>query len=61
MFPVQMTAPAAVFIEITGSEMTVRRQLRAKDGVSALSSSPLVIRLSVAPTKSFGFITHKLL
>jgi hypothetical protein len=61
VFPVQMTAPAAVFIETTGSEMTLRRQLRAKNGVSALSSSTSVIRFSVAPTGSFGFITHKLL
>ncbi len=61
MSPVQMAAPAAVFIETTGSEMTLRRQLRAKHGVSALSSSTSVIRLSVAPTKSFGFITPKLL
>jgi hypothetical protein len=32
VFPVQMAAPAAVFIETTGSEMTLRRQLRAKNG-----------------------------
>jgi hypothetical protein len=61
VFPVEKASPAAVFIETTGREMTLRRQLRAKHGVSALSSSTLVIRLSVAPTKSFGFITHKLL
>jgi hypothetical protein len=60
VFPVQMVGPAAVFIETTGSEMTLRRQLRVKNGVSALSSSTSVIRLSVAPTKSFGFIPHKL-
>jgi len=61
VFPAQKAAPAAVFIETTGSEMTLRRQLRAKHVVSALSSSTSVIRLSVAPTKSFGFITPKLL
>jgi hypothetical protein len=61
VFPVQKAAPAAVFIETTGSEMTLRRQLREKHGVSALSSSTSVIRLSVAPTKSVGFITPKLM
>ena len=61
VFPVQKAAPAAVFIETAGSEMELRRQLRAKNGVSELSSSTSVIRFSVAPTGSFGFITPKLL
>lgn len=34
--------------------------MRAKNGVSELSSSTSVIRFSVAPTESFGFITPKL-
>jgi hypothetical protein len=61
VFPVQKAAPAAVFIESAGSEVELRRQLRTKNGVSELSSSTSVIRFSVAPTGSFGFITPKLL
>jgi hypothetical protein len=61
VFPVQKAAPAAVFIETAGSEVELRRQLRAQNGVSELSSSTSVIRFSVAPTGSFGFITPKLL
>jgi len=61
VFPVQKAAPAAVFIEAAGSEVELRRQLRVKDGVSELSSDTSVIRFSVAPTGSFGFITPKLL
>lgn len=61
VFPVQKAAPATVFIEAPGSETDLRRQLRAKNGVSQLSSSTSVIRFSVAPTGSFGFITPKLL
>jgi len=61
VFPVQKAAPAAVFIETAGSEGELRRQLRGKNGVSELSSSTSVIRFSVAPTGSFGFITPKLL
>ena len=61
VFPVQKAAPAAVFVETPGSEVELRRQLRAKNGVSELSPSTSVIRFSVAPTGSFGFITPKLL
>jgi hypothetical protein len=61
VFPVQKAAPAAVFIETAGSEVELRRQLRAKNGVSELSSSAPGIRFSVAPTGSFGFITPRLL
>jgi hypothetical protein len=61
VFPVQKAAPPAVFIEAAGSEVELRRQLRAKNGVSELSSDTSVIRFSVAPTGSFGFITPKLL
>jgi len=61
VFSVQKTAPAAVFIETAGSEVELRRQLRAKNGVSELSSATSVIRFSVAPTGSVGFITPKLL
>jgi hypothetical protein len=61
VFPVQKAAPAAVFIEASGIETELRRQLREKNGVSNLSSSTSVIRFSVAPTGSFGFIAPKLL
>lgn len=61
VLPVQTAAPAAVFIETTGSEAELRRQMRAKNGVSELSSSAPGIRFSVAPTGSFGFITPRLL
>jgi len=61
VFPVQKAAPGTVFIEASGSEMDLRRQLRAKTGVSELSSSMSVIRFSVTPTGRFGFIAPKLL
>ena len=61
VFPVQKAAPATVFLEASGSETDLRRQLRVKNGVSQLSSSTSVIRFSVAPTGSFGFIPPKLL
>jgi hypothetical protein len=61
VFPVQKAAQAVVVIETAGSEVELRRQLRAKNGVSELSSDTSVIRFSVAPTGSFGFITPKLL
>jgi hypothetical protein len=61
VFPVQKAAPAAVFIETAGSEVELRRRLRVKNGVVALSSSTSVIRFSIAPTGSFGFIPPKLL
>ena len=61
VFPVQKAAPAAVFIEMAASEVELRRHLRTKNGVSELSSATSVIRFSVAPTGSFGFITPKLL
>ena len=61
VFPVQKAAPGTVFIEASGSETDLRGQLRVKNGVSQLSASTSVIRFSVAPTGSFGFITPKLL
>jgi hypothetical protein len=61
VLPVQKAAPAAVFIETTGSEMELRQQLRAKNGVAELSSSTPGIRFSVAPTGSFGFIAPQFL
>jgi hypothetical protein len=61
VLPVQKAAPAVVFIETPGSEAELRRQLRAKNGVVALSSATSVIPFSIAPTGSFGFIPSKLL
>jgi hypothetical protein len=61
VFFVQTTAPAAVFIKTAENEVELRRQLRAQNGVSALSPAISVIRLSIAPIGSFGFITPKLL
>ena len=61
VLPVQKSAPAVVYIETLGSEAELRRQLRAKNGVVALSSSTSVIPFSIAPTGSFGFIPSKLL
>jgi hypothetical protein len=61
VFPVQKAAPGTVFIEAPGNETDLRQQLRAKNGVSQLSFSTSVIRFSVAPTGSFGFIPPKLL
>jgi len=61
VFPVQKAAPSVVFIETSGSEAELRRQLRSKNEVSALSVSSTVTRFSAAPTGSYGFITPKLL
>jgi hypothetical protein len=61
VLPVQTAAPVAVFLETTGSEMELRRQMRVKNGVSELSSPVPGGRFSVAPTGSFGFITPRLL
>jgi len=61
VFPVQETAPAAVSIKATRNEVELRRQLRAKNRVSELSPDTSVIRFSVAPIGSFGFIAPKVL
>ena len=61
MLSLQKTAPETVFIKTTRGEVELRRQLRAKNGVLKLSSSTSVIRFSIAPTGSFGFIPPKLL
>lgn len=54
VLPVQKAAPAAVVIETTGSEAELRRQLRAKTGVTELNAGTM--RFSEAPIGSFGFI-----
>ena len=61
VLPVQTAAPAAVFIETTGSELELRRQMRVKNGVSELTTPVPGGRFSVAPTGSYGFIIPRLL
>ena len=55
VLPLQKSAPAVVFVEQTGSETELRRQLRMKNGVAELSNSVPNIRFSEAPTGRFGF------
>lgn len=61
VLPVQKAAPAAIFIERTGSEAELRRQLRAKNGVAELNTSTSGVRFSQAPAGSFGFIAPQFL
>ena len=56
VLPMQKAAPAVVFIEATGNETDLRRQLRAKNGVIELAASDTQVLFSQAPTGSFGFI-----
>jgi hypothetical protein len=51
---VQKAAPAAVVIESAGSEEDLRKQIRAKTGVTALGAA--TDRFSRAPEGSYGFI-----
>lgn len=51
----EKAAPAAVAIEITGSEAELRRLMRVKNGVTELKAS--TDRFSEAPMGSYGFIT----
>ena len=55
VLPMTKAAPAAVVIETAGGEQDLRKQLRAKNGVTALSG-PANVPFSQAPTGSFGFI-----
>ncbi len=57
VLPVQKAAPAAVVIETAGTEQELRRQLRAKNGVTELSTPKLPF--SQAPVGSFGFIASQ--
>jgi hypothetical protein len=59
VLPVQKAAPAVAFIEQTGPETELRRQLRTKNGVAELNNSTANIRFSEAPTGRFGFIAPK--
>ena len=57
----QKAAPSVVFIAKVGREAELRRQLRAKNGVSELSLSTPAFRFSVVPAGRYGFITPKFL
>lgn len=61
VLPMQKAAPSAVFIETTGPEADLRRQLRAKNGVAELGTAVSKVMFSQAPTGSFGFIAPKFL
>ena len=54
VFPPQKAAPAIVFVEKSGSEPELRREMRMKTGVTELAE--LSVRFSQAPTGRFGFI-----
>ncbi len=56
VLPMEKAAPAVVFVESPGNEADLRRQLRAKNGVTELSAAVSGTRFSQAPTGSFGFI-----
>jgi hypothetical protein len=59
VLPVQKAAPVAVVIETAGTEQDLRKQLRAKNGVTELAAAST--RFSAAPTGSFGFIAPQFL
>lgn len=61
VLPVQKAAPAAVFIETSGTEADLRRQLRAKNAVAELGASTPKVLFSQAPTGAYGFVPPKLL
>jgi hypothetical protein len=61
VFPVQKPPASVVFIEAVGRETELRRQLRAKNGVSELSFSTPAFRFSAVPAGRYGFITPKFL
>lgn len=54
VMPMVKSAPTAVVIEVAGSEPDLRRQLRAKNGVTELGATR--VPFSQAPTGSYGFI-----
>jgi hypothetical protein len=54
VMPMIKSAPQAVVVEAAGNEQDLRRQLRTKNGVTALGASR--VPFSQAPTGSYGFI-----
>ncbi|MEQ1794091.1 MAG: hypothetical protein ABL970_07870 [Nitrospira sp.] len=61
VLPSQKAAPAAVFIDTVGSEAELRKQLRAKTGVTELGADAPHTRFSLAPVNRFGFATPQFL
>lgn len=61
VLPSQKAAPAAVFIDAVGTEAELRKQLRAKNGVTELSADAPRIRFSLAPVNRFAFATPQFL
>lgn len=54
VMPMVTSAPKAVVIEATGNEPDLRKQLRAKNGVTELGATR--VPFSQAPSGSYGFI-----
>ncbi|MFO0706724.1 MAG: hypothetical protein U0412_07700 [Nitrospira sp.] len=61
VLPSQKAAPAAVFIDAIGPEAELRKQLRAKNGVSELAADVPKVSFSQAPVNSAAFATPKAL
>lgn len=61
VLPSQKAAPAAVFIDAVGTEAELRKQLRAKTGVTELGADVLHTRFSLAPVNRFAFATPQYL
>jgi hypothetical protein len=61
VLPSQKAAPVAVFIDAVGSESELRKQLRAKNGVTELGADAPKTRFSLAPVNRFGFATPQFL
>ena len=57
VMPMHKAAPTVVAVETTGSEEELRRQLRSKTGVVALTGSMSRVLFSQAPTGSYAFIS----
>jgi hypothetical protein len=54
VMPMVKSAPTAVVIEISATEQELRKQLRAKNGVTELGTTR--VPFSQAPTGTYGFI-----
>lgn len=61
VLPSQKAAPAAVFIEAVGTEAELRKQLRARTGVTELGADAPRTRFSLAPVNRFAFATPQFL
>ena len=61
VMPMHKAAPTVVAVETTGSEEELRRQLRSRTGVVALTGSTSRVLFSQAPTGSYAFISPQAL